>query len=66
MTASPAIAVLLRYTLHSTARISRGMKGFLLSEENPVNIPMGIIEVRLETYLEESDSPRFEDRYGRA
>jgi hypothetical protein len=42
------------------------MEDFLLSEENPVNIPMGIIEVRLGTYLEESDSLRFEDRYGRA
>jgi len=42
------------------------MEGFLLSEENPVNIPMGIIDVRSGSSLEKSDIVRFEDRYGRA
>jgi mannose-6-phosphate isomerase-like protein (cupin superfamily) len=42
------------------------MEVFLLSEENPVNIPMEIIEVQSGSYLEEDDILRFEDRYGRA
>jgi hypothetical protein len=42
------------------------MEVFLFSEENPVNIPIGIIEVQSGSYLEEKNIVRFEERYGRA
>jgi len=63
-----------------TARVTKGDKVFLLTEnqstyipvgtihrlENPGSIPLEIIEVRSGSYLGEDDVVRFEDRYNRA
>ena len=62
-----------------TARVTRGEKEFLLSEnestyipigtkhrlENPGKIPLELIEVQSGTYLGEDDIERFDDDYGR-
>lgn len=63
-----------------TAKVTRGDKTFLLSEnestyiplgmkhrlENPGQIPLEVIEVQSGTYLGEDDIVRFEDTYGRS
>ncbi|KVE27001.1 LPS biosynthesis protein [Burkholderia singularis] len=63
-----------------TAKVTRGEKTFLLSEnestyievgevhrlENPGKVPLEIIEVQSGNYLGEDDIVRFDDRYGRA
>ena len=65
--------------VNGTAKVTRGDKTFLLSEnestyipvgtkhrlENPGQIPLDIIEVQSGSYLGEDDIVRFEDIYGR-
>lgn len=63
-----------------TARVTIGSETKILSEnesvyiplgvihclENPGKIPLDLIEVRSGSYLEEDDVIRFQDRYGRS
>ncbi|MGN7611535.1 mannose-1-phosphate guanylyltransferase/mannose-6-phosphate isomerase [Magnetococcales bacterium HHB-1] len=65
--------------VRGTAKVTKGDKTFLLSEdqstyiplgvkhrlENPGQIPLEVIEVQTGGYLEEDDIVRYEDRYGR-